>query len=336
MKRKLLIFALVGFATILVPTTSFALVWADFNKRLDEFKRCKCGFAITAIDTAHLGDPKGKPLYAAQLSDTGRFGRIFEETPEIGALNSTPAASTCYWRVTMKGLQVLGKTAGGAAAGVVIGTFLLFSPLGIVIAAVIIGGATLYVSVEEAIELNENLERSTQDLMIYDEISVLTSSGDFDLSVAIISAILSDPGRTRTILPGGGALFLPGSSLFAGSKIVDALGVTLPDGEVGVGVIDADGDLGTSSDQAVVVICQNLSGGIQLTDDVMVNLDNVVPPGTFENGDLVRSNHAFVQTFYVQRVPALTTYGLIVLGLLVAGTAVWMVRKRMATKGGLA
>jgi hypothetical protein len=44
------------------------------------------------------------------------------------------------------------------------------------------------------------------------------------------------------------------------------------------------------------------------------------------------------QKFFVTGAPApsLTTYGLIILALLLAGTAVWMFRRRLAAKGGLA
>jgi hypothetical protein len=241
---------------------------------------------FTYIDPNNLGDPNAACIELAQVEDSnGTLGHISVNSPG-------------FWRWVGKGLMIVGATATGALGGAAIGTAV--PGLGTAAGAIIGGGAGLATGVGGAIVANTKCSYcGTQDIAVYDEIVVQTSGGDVDLAAATVSAVLDDAGVIAHPLSGGGILFQPSSSLFEGSKIVDESGVESPSGEVEIGVIDADGDIGTTSDRTVAVFFQDPVRGIQMGDEVLLFLDNVIPPGILTDGDPVKSRHMFLQTLLV-------------------------------------
>jgi hypothetical protein len=243
---------------------------------------------FVGIDPNQLGDPDAPPVVLAQVEDTdGTLGKITVQSPG-------------FWRWVGKGLIVVGTTAGGTLGGAAAGTAI--PGLGNVAGAVIGGGAGLLTGVGTAIVANTTPPAPapqqastnplrTQDVAIYDKLTIATNTGTIDLAGAIINGVLSDPGVSHFALPGGGTFYRPSATLFAGSNILDALGNPLSNGEVQVGVIDAGG-----SNRAVAVIFQDLVRGIHLDDQVHIFLDNIISPSSIQDGNAVLSRQIFAIT----------------------------------------
>lgn len=288
---------------------------------------------FVGIDPAQPGNPNANPSALAQVSDLdGTLGRI-------------SAASPPFLRYFGKGLVIVGGTItgtiGGAGVGAAAGLGIASIP-GAVVGAVGGGVGGLLTSVGGAILANTsppapqppvvpaanpaNLvpplppppppgqqvnPTQTQDVSFFDRIIVHTGTGNLDLASAMITGVLNDPATTSRLLPGGGQLFVPGASLFAGSNILDTLGNPLLNGEVQIAILDNDHNPATTSDRSVVVLFQDLTRGIRSTDRVNIFLDNVVSPTLFSDGDRIDSR----QIFAVTMVPEPSTWLLFSSGL---------------------
>lgn len=290
----------VGLSVFSTPAYSATLTFDLFVERVNNGQ-----IHFVGIDPNDLGNPDAVPLELAQLEDTD------------GTLGEISFSSPGFWRFVGKGMMVVGSTAGGTLGGAAAGT--VVPGLGTAAGAIIGGGAGLLSSVGTAIVLNtgESNPNLTQDIAIFDQIIIedTITGGPVDLASAITASIIADPNTTTFLLPGGGSLLQPSLSLFAGSKIVDQSNTELQNGEVAVGMIDADGNISTTSDQTVAVLFQDLVRGIELTDEILIDVDNIIDPTLRTDGDPIISRSIFAQTF-VSVPEATSTLSILTLGAL--------------------